>query len=125
MNVVLIFVGAGLGGVARYGVGHLLLRPGMSFPWPTLVVNVSGSLAITLLVGFMEARGLPPHWQAFLTIGLCGGYTTFSAFSYETMALIQSGHWERAAWYALASVVLCVIAAFIGLRLGTMLFRAA
>lgn len=117
-NALLIFLGAGLGGVARYGVGQLMLRPGMTFPWPTLLINVSGSFLITLIVGAMGTRGLAPQWQAFLVVGICGGYTTFSAFSYETLALMQSGHWQRAGAYVMASVLLCVGAALLGLRVG-------
>ena len=125
MTAVLVFVGAGIGGVARYGVGHMLGWPGAAFPWATLLINVSGSLLITVFAGMMEARGLAPQWQALLTIGFCGGYTTFSAFSLETLAMLQSGHWERALAYALASVLLCVLAAFAGLQLGAALFRSA
>ena len=121
MNALLVFVGAGIGGVARYGVGHLLVRPSMTFPWPTLLVNVTGSFLITLFVGVMESRGLSPQWQAFLAIGVCGGYTTFSAFSFETLALMHAGHWDRAALYAIGSVVLCVGAALVGLRIGAAL----
>ena len=124
MNALLVFVGAGAGGVARYGVGHVLARPGSGFPWATLLINVSGSLLITVLTGMMESKGLTPQWQALLTIGFCGGYTTFSAFSLETLAMLQSGHWERALAYALASVLLCVFAAFAGLQLGAALVRS-
>lgn len=123
MTPVLVFLGAGVGGVARFGVGHLLARPAGTFPWATLLVNVSGSLLITFFAGMMETKGLSSQWQALLTVGFCGGYTTFSALSYETLALIQSGHWDRALAYTIASVVLCVLAAFAGLQLGATLFR--
>jgi CrcB protein len=117
----LVFLGAGIGGVARYGVGRLLPATNAGIPWATLGVNVSGSLLITLFIAVAAQKGLTPQAQAFLTIGLCGGYTTFSAFSVESLTMIQAGQFGRAASYAVASVLLCVLASFAGLRLGTLL----
>jgi CrcB protein len=118
VTALLVFLGAGLGGVARYGIGRSLSTQSTAFPWNTLLINVSGSLLITLFAAVAEQKGASPQLQAFLTIGICGGYTTFSAFSAETLTLAQSGAWGRAAAYAIASVVLCVLAALAGLRLG-------
>lgn len=125
MTAFLVFLGAGIGGVARYGVGRLLAAPSATFPWSTLLVNITGSLLITVFVGLAQNRDIPAQWQAFLTIGICSGYTTFSAFSAESLAMIQAGHWGRAASYAVASVVLCVLASFAGLRLGATLGATA
>jgi CrcB protein len=119
MIPLLVFVGAGLGGVARYGIGRLVYSPTETLPWGTLLVNVSGSLLITLFAAAAQNKGLSSQTQAFLVAGICGGYTTFSAFSAETLALAQSGNWGRATTYAVASVVLCVLAALVGLRLGS------
>jgi CrcB protein len=114
----LVFLGAGIGGVARYGLGRLVYQPTETMPWGTLLVNVSGSLLIGLFAAAAQNKGLSAQTQAFLIAGVCGGYTTFSAFSAETLALIQSGHWGRATAYALASVVLCVGATLVGMRMG-------
>jgi CrcB protein len=114
----MVFLGAGIGGVARYGIGRLLPTSGAGVPWSTLIVNVSGSLLITLFAAIAQQKGMSTQTHAFLTIGLCGGYTTFSALSAESLTMIQGGHWGRAAWYALASVVLCLLASVAGLRLG-------
>ena len=122
MIALLVFLGAGLGGVARYGIGRLIYRPTEHMPWGTLLINVTGSLLITLFASAAQNRGLTPQTQVFLIAGLCGGYTTFSAFSAETLTLAQSGHWGRAATYAVASVVLCVLASLAGLRLGGIVF---
>jgi len=124
MTPLYVFVGAGLGGVTRYGIGRLMYRPDEHMPWGTLLINVTGSLLITLFLSASQHRGWSPQAQAFLVAGICGGYTTFSAFSAETLSLAQSGHWGRAATYAVASVVLCVLASFAGLRLGSSLFGA-
>ena len=118
MTPLLVFLGAGIGGVARYGIGRLVYSPTEHMPWGTLLINVTGSLLITVFATAAQSRGLSQQTQVFLIAGLCGGYTTFSAFSAESLALAQSGHWGRAATYAIASVVLCVLAAFVGMRLG-------
>jgi len=115
----LVFLGAGIGGVARYGLGRLIYRADQHMPWGTLVVNVTGSLLIGVFAAAAQSKGLSQQTQAFLIAGLCGGYTTFSAFSTETLTLAQSGHWGRATTYVIASVVLCVLAAFAGMRLGS------
>jgi CrcB protein len=117
LTPLLVFLGAGLGGVARWGVGRLV-APASGFPWATLTVNVTGSLLLTLFAGWAQSRGLSSQWQAFLTVGICGGYTTFSAFSAETLTMINAGHWGRAATYATVSVALCVGAAMLGLSVG-------
>ena len=118
MTAFLVFLGAGIGGVARYGIGRLIYRPGEAMPWGTFIVNVSGSLLIGVFIAAVQNRGVSSQAQAFLIAGICGGYTTFSAFSAETLALALNGHWGRATTYAVASVVLCVLATFAGLRLG-------
>ena len=123
MTALLVFLGAGLGGVARFGVGRLMAASSSSFPWGTLLINVSGSLLITWFAATLQSRGLSQNWQLFLMVGVCGGYTTFSAFSAETLKLIQDGRWPAALSYAVASVVLCVVAAYMGLRLGGVVMR--
>jgi CrcB protein len=117
MTPLLVFIGAGIGGVARYGIGRMMATQSSTFPWNTLLVNITGSLLIGLLAAMAQGRGLSAQTQAFLIVGICGGYTTFSAFSVETVTMIQGGHWSRATIYALASVVLCVVATLAGMRL--------
>ena len=115
-----LLVGAGgaLGAMGRYGVGTLVGRVWHGgLPLGTLAVNIVGSLAMGLLVGFLARY--TPEWQAqarlFLAIGLFGGFTTFSAFSLDAVILIERGQFGLAFVYALASVVLSVLALFIGL----------
>jgi CrcB protein len=119
-----IFLGAGIGGLARYGVGiwtQGVVGPG--FPWGTLLVNISGSLLLTFLYVLLEGTAGSPEWRAFLGIGFCGGYTTFSAFSYESMRLLQDGEWQQAILYIVGSVVLSLAGAFLGFRLGSMILQ--
>ena len=112
-----IALGSALGGVGRYLIGGLVQRAaGSAFPTGTLAVNVSGSFLLGVFLRYgLETPTLTPEMRAFLTIGICGGYTTFSTFSYETMALVEDGQWGRAGLYAAASLGLSLLATFLGL----------
>ena len=125
MTALLVFLGAGLGGIARLGLGTMVQQAaGPGFPWGTLIVNVTGSLLLGFLYMLLEGNASAAQWRAFLGIGFCGGYTTFSTFSYETVLMLQAGNWNRALAYALGSVMVCVIATLAGFRFAAML-RAA
>lgn len=112
-----IAIGSALGGVSRYLVGGLVQRAsGAGFPTGTLVVNVTGSFLLGLFLRYgLETPTLTPELRAFLTIGFCGGYTTFSTFSYEAVALLEDGQWSRAAFYMGASLLLSLAATLLGL----------
>jgi CrcB protein len=124
MTALVIFVGAGLGGVARYAVSQWVQADaGANFPWGTLLINVTGSLLLTFVYGLLEGTAAAPEWRAFLGIGVLGGYTTFSTFSYETVRLLQDGEWERTLLYVLGSVVLSLAGAVLGFGLASGLLR--
>ena len=112
-----IAAGSALGGVGRYLVGGLVQRLlDTTFPVGTLLVNLTGSFLLGLFLRYaLETPALTPELRAFLTIGFCGGYTTFSTFSYETVALLEDGEWTRAGLYAALSVVLALGATLVGL----------
>lgn len=112
INSFCIFVGGGIGSVLRYAVG--LCIGAAAFPWATLAVNVGGSLAIGLFGGWSERFGWPDAVRLALTVGLCGGFTTFSTFSKESLALAQSGRWGAFAACALGSVALGLAAVAAG-----------
>lgn len=122
-----LFMAASLGGAVGAGVRYLiviaLLRvAGPSFPWGTLTVNVLGSLAMGLCLGVFQHRIdlIPPELRLFLTVGVLGGFTTFSAFSLDLVSLLQREDLGIAALYMSASVVLSVAALAIGLGLARM-----
>ena len=119
-----VALGGAIGAAARYGVaqwtGH---RWGWAFPWGTLAVNVTGSLAIGLLMPLLLGRGPDPALRVFLVTGFLGGYTTFSAFSVETLALVEARRWDAAALYILGNVLLSLLACGLGLGLGRLLVR--
>lgn len=124
MTALVIFVGAGLGGLARYGVsGWVQVAGGAGFPWGTLLVNVTGSLLLASVYASLEGTAAAPEWRAFLGIGVLGGYTTFSTFSYETLRLVQDGQWERALLYAAGSVLLSLGGAVLGFRLAWVILQ--
>jgi CrcB protein len=112
--VLWVALGSALGGAFRYLLSGWIQQHQAGFPWSTVVINVTGSLLLGIIMRFALAGAVRPELRAFLAIGFCGGYTTFSTFSFETMALIRDGHAGRAATYVLASVVLSIGAVFAG-----------
>lgn len=127
MDVLLVAVGGALGSVARYWCSGLVARLfGESFPWGTVVVNVAGSFAIGLVAALALPEGrflLPTNARLFLMFGICGGFTTFSSFSLQTLNLMRDGEWFLAGANVSLSLVLCLVATWIGLLAGVILNR--
>ena len=120
MLYLIVFLGAGIGGALRHGVNVWAARAfGFGFPFGTLIVNILGSFLIGLLAGFFAYRAglVPQHVRLFLTTGLLGGFTTFSAFSLDAVLLIERHAYAMAAAYMLGSVAASVVALFLGLAL--------
>lgn len=117
-----IALGSALGGCARYAVSMASLRwLGDAFPYGTLIINIAGSALIGWLFAVIGPGAAGPaaaNLRQFLMTGFCGGFTTFSSFSLETMSLARSGHVARAAVYIAASVLLCVAGVWLGYSLG-------
>jgi fluoride exporter len=111
-----VAVGSAIGGVSRYLLGGLVQRLlDTTFPAGTLLINISGSFLLGAILRYaIETPTLSPEVRAFLTIGFCGGYTTFSTFSYETVAMLEDGEWTRAGLYVGASVLLSLLGVFLG-----------
>jgi CrcB protein len=115
-NYAWVALGSALGGMARYAAAIAIARmAGEAFPWGTLLINVLGSLVIGW---FASLRGMPDEARLFVMTGLCGGFTTFSAFSLQTFDLLRAGEGLRAGAYVLASVLLCLAATALGWYLG-------
>ncbi len=112
-----VAIGSAVGGMARYAMTALVQdRTAVAFPVGTLAVNVLGCFLIGVFVQLLAGR-MSQTTQLLLTTGFCGGFTTFSTFSYETVKLMQEGLWQRAAAYAVASVVLGIAAFWTGAAL--------
>jgi CrcB protein len=113
-----IAIGSALGGVARHWCGVVAGQLfGLTFPWGTLFVNVLGSFIIGLFFTLTGAEGrydVSADAKLFVMVGLCGGYTTFSSFSLQTLGLIQDEKWPLALANVVASVVLCLLAVWLG-----------
>jgi CrcB protein len=111
-----VALGGAIGSVARLAVGTAIQqRVGLGFPLGTLIVNITGSLLLGFLVRVaLDTPAVTPAMRAFLTTGVCGGYTTFSTFSYDTAVLIDERAYGRAAAYILASVTLALAGTFAG-----------
>ena len=124
MLLLAIALAGGAGAVARYGVATLAMRAAPTFPYATLAVNVLGSFLLGLLMRVgMDAThgfGATSTVRLALTIGFCGGFTTFSTFSAETVLLLESGSYGRAATYVVASVGLSLVALALGFALARM-----
>ena len=125
MGYAIVFVGAGVGGALRYGVNLLVPRLlGAEFPYHTLLINVAGSLLMGLIAEYFALKAnLPAHWTLFLTTGVLGGFTTFSAFSLDAALLYERGETAAAAVYVLASVAMSIAGLFAGLAIVRYLLR--
>jgi CrcB protein len=121
-----VMLGGALGSGGRFWLsGMVAERFGEVFPLGTLVVNISGSFAIGFIAGLTDPGGswlVRPRVRQFLTLGICGGYTTFSSFSLQTFDLISEGDWLRAMLYAAFSVIGCLLAVWLGRSLALLVF---
>jgi CrcB protein len=123
-----IALGSALGGIARYGCSSVVAHSfGETFPWGTLIVNVLGSFVIGFFATVTGPDGrwlVPPDARQFVMVGVCGGYTTFSSFSLQTLNLIRAGEMGPAANNVFLSVVLCMISVWLGYIAGALINRA-
>ncbi|MDB5616666.1 MAG: fluoride efflux transporter CrcB [Tardiphaga sp.] len=119
MNYVLVFIGGGLGSTLRHTVNMVSARTlGTAFPWGTFLINITGSIVMGLIAGYLVFKGQASQpWRLFLMTGILGGYTTFSAFSLDTALLYERGEIGLALLYVLGSVGLAIAGLFAGLAL--------
>lgn len=114
----LVALGGAIGSVARFWCSGLVANAlGQTFPWGTLVVNIAGSLVIGFTATLTGPDGrmfVPSDVRTFIMVGVCGGYTTFSSFSLQTLALMQDGEWFQAGGNVVLSVVLCMVSVWLG-----------
>lgn len=118
-NIIAVGAGSFIGGIARYIVSLAMKGISKGFPWATVLVNLSGCLIIGLLWGFLSRNASEStSWGLFLTVGLCGGFTTFSTFSKEALTMLQTGQiWGFASYIALsilAGIALVALGYYIG-----------
>jgi CrcB protein len=118
LTYLLVAIGGALGSVARFWVGGVIgARFGETFPWGTILINITGSFVIGAIFSLTDTGGrwlAPPTTRVFLMTGICGGYTTFSSFSLQTLTLAQRGEWFKAGANCVLSLVLCLVAVWLG-----------
>ncbi len=113
-TITLVGIGGAIGSMLRYWISTGIQGKFLSaFPFGTLCVNISGCFLIGVIYALAIRNNISPEWRFFLATGICGGYTTFSAFSYESLALLRGGELFYAAAYIGGSVVLGLLATFI------------
>src|SRR5579884_116329 len=120
-----VAIGGAIGSLARFWIGGLAsAKFGMAFPWGTIIVNISGSFLIGLIGSVASPEGrMDPKTRVFATqflmTGICGGYTTFSSFSWQTLQLLEERQWLYAGSNAVFSVTLCMLAVWLGYLVGS------
>jgi CrcB protein len=122
-----IALGSALGGMARFGIGSFVDRQTSgTFPWGTVLVNISGCFLIGLFAQATSPEGrawINPQWRLLLMVGVCGGYTTFSSFSLQTLNQLRDGDVLKAVMHVLLSVLLCLAATWGGEAAGMLAGR--
>ena len=124
-KLIFVFLGGGMGSLARYLVGVQALRAfGMAWPYGTFIVNVAGGLLMGFLVGFLAHRGGADQdrWRVLFGVGMLGGFTTFSAFTLEVALMVERRSYGQAGAYVAASVLLALAALFAGMLIARRLF---
>ncbi len=119
-----LFLGGGIGTIGRYAINGLVSKRFETFPMGTLVINVTGSFIIAFFATLTEPQGrwlVSPSFRTFFMVGICGGYTTFSSFSLQTLNLAEDGQWLYAGLNAGLSVFLCLFGAWLGHMAGASL----
>jgi len=118
LNIIAIFIGGGFGCLSRYGIANLLKNSSMDFPLATLAVNIIGSLILGFTAAYfwnkVPAHAIHNTLRLAITVGFCGGLTTFSTFSWETFDLIKNGDFLLAILYTTISVLACLLAISLG-----------
>jgi CrcB protein len=118
LTYLLVALGGALGSMARFWVGGVVgARFGETFPWGTILINITGSFVIGVIFSLTDTGGrwlAPPNTRVFLMTGICGGYTTFSSFSLQTLTLAQRGEWFKAGANCVLSLALCLVAVWLG-----------
>ncbi len=117
-HLLVVGLGGALGSMLRMSIAWSV--PAGKLPWGTLLANLLGSLVIGVVLGRLGESGAAdqPHWHAFAAIGFCGGFTTFSSFSWQTLEQLRQGQFGTAVVHVLASVLLCLLMTWLGWRLG-------
>jgi CrcB protein len=121
-KILLVGSGGFIGANLRYWLGGALQqRLGATFPWGTMIINISGSLLMGFFMGLLVGLVWPVNWRLFAAIGVLGGYTTYSSFAYEAIELVSQREYGRALFYIQGTALATVLAAWIGIVLSRLI----
>lgn len=126
MTYLWVALGGALGSMGRFWLGALVARSVETFPLGTMIINIIGSFVISFFGTLTAPDGrmfAPADTRVFVMVGICGGFTTFSSFSLQTLSLAQDGEWLYAGLNVVGSVILCLVAVWLGHAVATMINR--
>ena len=118
MQYLLVFAGGGLGSLLRYGIARGMVSYNFTFPYATLLANILSCIILGFFVAWSLKEGVSDGTKLFFMVGLCGGFSTFSTFSNETFSLFETGNYSYAFANILGSIVVCLLAIYMGIKLG-------
>lgn len=116
-QILLVFLGGGLGSLCRWGIALVVQPWQLKFPWATLVANGLACFVLGIVLGFQLSGDLSTHKRLFIATGFCGGFSTFSTFTAETFQAFQSGQYMAALANVLGSLTVCFLCLFLGIKL--------
>ncbi|MBT8191309.1 MAG: fluoride efflux transporter CrcB [Saprospiraceae bacterium] len=119
MNFFYVFLGGGLGALSRYGIARLVPVTTHGFPWATFITNIISCIFLGYLLGLTLNKGLDNRLQLLLMTGFCGGFSTFSSYTAETLKLLEQQQYSLVLIYVFASILLCLICMWIGIKIST------
>jgi len=117
MSWLYVFLGGGLGSICRYLLALILPREDINtMPWATILTNIAACLILGIYMGYNYKKEIPESWLLFVAIGFCGGFSTFSTFTKESLEMIQSGHIDKVMLNILVSLLVCLICMWLTLK---------
>ena len=122
MSLLMVFLGGGFGALCRYGISKITASPSNGFPIATFLANLISCLVLGMLIAFFMNKSEQSKYQLLLITGFCGGFSTFSSFSSECYNLLNSGQYFIAIFYILSSVLICLLAIYLGIKTYTLIF---
>ncbi len=117
INIMLVFLGGGLGSICRYAITHVMRGFSTTFPMGTILANIVSCLILGALIGVQLKNGLSSGRALLLMTGFCGGFSTFSTFTGENYKLLEAGEYLTLTTYIIASLVVCIISLFVGVKM--------
>lgn len=117
INYLWVFLGGGLGSICRYGIAHVMLAYKLTFPWATLLANIMSCIVLGIMIGLTVQNNTNLTGRLLIMTGFCGGFSTFSTFTYETFALFKDGYTTFAFANIIGSLLVCLVSIYVGIKI--------